>query len=209
MTKLSWRTCYVACFFLLLGRAHAGTITLQFSGNVTQVPVDELFGDIVPGEAIQGSFSFDPSATDLLPADPTTGIYQWTSPFGMTATIGMHEFNAFGSLTIGVINSFVDQYLVLAMNAANDLTLELFMQDDTGTAFDNDHLPLALPDFASFGQKDFHLDASNDDGEVQVDGQFGVLPATAVPEPSSAILLFAAPAILWALCRRRRRNKCN
>jgi hypothetical protein len=204
MNKVRWIACCAACFFLLLGGANASTITVNFTGTVTQVPIDEVFGDISFGEQIQGSFSFDPSAPDLIPGDPSVGSYAFGAPFGMTASIGAHEFDAFGGMSIGILNSFVDQLTVLATNGAGDLTLELFMQDDTGRVFTNDHLPLAPPPEGSFAQKDFHLDAFFDDEEIQVDGQFGAAPTTEVPEPSTAILFLAASMALLALARRRR-----
>jgi hypothetical protein len=48
------------------------------------------------------------------------------APFGMTVTIGVHNFSTSGLLNIGILDSFVDQYTVLAVSSAGDLTLELF-----------------------------------------------------------------------------------
>lgn len=194
------------CLFGLFSMLSAAPLSLQFSANVTQVPVDDAFGDITVGELIRGSFSFDPAALDLVPADPATGVYASTSPFGMTVTIGSHDFTTSGSITIGILNSFVDQYTVLATSASNDLTLELFFQDNTGTAFSNDRLPLTLPALSDFQQRDFHLDAIFDLGEVQVDGQVGSSDAQAAPEPASAALYACAFALLALARLRRHRN---
>src|SRR5579872_2754675 len=114
MNKVRWMACGAACLFVLLGSANASTITVNFTGTVTQVPIDEVFGDIAFGDQIQGSFSYDPSAPDLIPGDPTVGSYAFGAPFGMTASIGAHEFDAFGGMSIGILNSFVDQLTVLA-----------------------------------------------------------------------------------------------
>ncbi len=187
----------------------ADSFSVQFSGNVTQIPLDEVFGDITVGESIGGSFSFDSAAVDLVPTDPATGVYASSAPFGMTVTIGSHEFTTSGSITIGILNSFVDQYTVLAASPSNDLTLELFFQDNTGTAFSNDHLPLTLPPLSDFQQRDFHLDAIFDSGEVQVDGQVGGPDAQAVPEPASAALLTSCIALLALARLRRHRNSTN
>jgi hypothetical protein len=196
----------LVCLSGLFSAMSASPLSLQFSGNVTQIPVDEIFGDITAGELIRGSFSFDPAAVDLVPTDPATGVYASSSPFGTTVTIGSHEFTTSGSITIGILNSFVDQYTVFAASPSNDLTLELFFQDNTGTALSNDHLPLTLPALSDFQQKDFHLDAIFDRGEVQVDGQVGGSDAQAVPEPASAALSACSFALL-ALARLRRH--CN
>jgi hypothetical protein len=198
------RACCLVCLLVIPGAVNASTITLQFAGNVTQVPLDEVFGDLTVGQQIQGSFSFDSSAVDLAPADPATGIYASSAPFGMDVTIGTHEFTTSGSLTIGILNSFVDQDTVFANSASNDLTLELFFQDNTGTAFTNDHLPLTFPAINAFAQRDFHLDALFDAGEVQVDGQIGTSDAQAAPEPASVGLAFAGSLVLLALARLRR-----
>lgn len=120
--------------FVLLQPAWADSVTVQFFGKVTQVPLDEVFGDIEVGDAIQGSFDFDTLAPDLDPSDASVGIYSWTAPFGMAVNVGAHSFNAFGNLNISVLNSFVDQYSVLATDAFEDLTLELFLQDNSGSA---------------------------------------------------------------------------
>lgn len=196
----------LVCLFGLFSAVSASPLSLQFSGNVTQIPVDDIFGDITVGESIGGSFSFDSAAVDLIPADPATGVYASSSPFGMTVTIGSHEFTTSGSITIGILNSFVDQYTIFASSPSNDLTLELFFQDNTATAFSDDHLPLTLPALSGFQQKDFHLDAIFDRGEVQVDGQVVGSDVQAVPEPASAAL-YACSFGLFALLRLRRR--CN
>jgi hypothetical protein len=186
---------------MLLGglvSAHAAVVTFQFSGTVTQVPIDEVFGDIEFGEPLQGSFTFDTSAADLIPNDPSTGTYQWTDPLGMTATIGSHQFAANGLLSISVLNSVVDQYTVLAETSAADITMELFLQDGTGTVFNNDHLPTTPPALGSFAERDFHLDAIFSSGEVQVDGQITTLGGTSVPEPGTLGALGAGLVVLLA-----------
>lgn len=203
------RLCCIASFFILLSSANASTINISFSGNVTQVPLDEAFGDIAFGDPIQGTFSFDSSAADLIPADPAVGSYTFTAPFGMTVTIGAHNFVTTGLLNIGILNSFVDQFTVLAMSASGDLTLELFLQDNTGTAFANDHLPSALPPLSDFAQKDFHLDALTPGGEVQVDGQVGTSAAQGIPEPSSTASVLTGSLVLLALARRKLTNSIN
>ena len=189
--------------FSLLASANASIVTFQFAGNVTQVPIDEAFGDIDFGDAIQGSFSFDTTAADLIPGDPTTGSYNFASPLGMNVSIGLHDFDAHGSLNIGIVNSFVDQFTVLATNADQSLTLELFLQDSTGGVFANDHLPSTVQQLAAFQQRDFHLNAIFAAGEVQVDGQLTAVSAVATPEPTSQGPMLAAFLFLALALRRR------
>jgi len=198
----------VASLFALLSSANADIVTFQFSGNVTQVPLDDVFGDIAFGDAIRGSYFFDTAAIDLVP-DPAIGSFTFSAPFGMAATIGVHDFRAFGSLNIGILNSFVDQYTVLARNASGDLTMELFLQDNTGSVFTNDQLPLAFPPLDSFAQKDFHLNARLAGREIQVDGPLGAPDAQVVPEPSLVGPVLAGSIILLVLARRRRLLQFN
>jgi hypothetical protein len=203
-------SCIVSSFFaacVAIGPACANPITFQFSGTVTQVPVDQVFGDIAFGETFNGTLSFDSAAVDQVPGDPSIGSYIFNAPFGMTVDIGMHDFEATGSLNIEVVDSFVDQYTVLAMDQTGALIMDLFLLDNTGSALGDDHLPQAGPPLASFGERDFHLDDFLDSGEVQVDGEINAPSIQAAPEPSSRIL--SAPillAIFTVIFRRRRRE---
>ena len=192
----------IVALFGVLSSANADTVTFGFTGSVTQVPLDDVFGDIAVGSAIQGSYSFDTTAADLVPADPKTGSYTWSAPFGMLVTIGAHDFSTSGVLNIGVVNSFVDQYTVFALSATGDLTLELFLQDNTGSVFVNDHLPLIAPSLGGFAQKDFHFRGMFAGGEVQFDGQLSAPSVQAVPEPSPAVPLLVG-SIMVMLARRR------
>jgi hypothetical protein len=196
-------SCGAALLFLLTCSAHATPITFQFSGTLSQVPVDEVFGDINAGDEIQGSYTFDSSAMDLVP-DSKVGSFTATAPFGMQVTIGSHNFAAQGSLNIGVLNASVDQYTVLAQSSAGDISLELFLQDNTGAVFSNDQLPITPPELASFAERDFHLDAVFEDQEVQADGQINSL--VAAPEPDPATLVLGGSLVLLGIARWKRRR---
>lgn len=97
----------------------------------------------------------------------------------------------------------MDQYTVLARSAAADLTVELFLQDNTGNVFMNDRLPLAPPPLNQFAIRDLHLDALVAGRQLQVDGQIGTLSAQAVPEPSLVFSVLASSLLLLVACRRR------
>lgn len=198
------KTLTCMAFLLVLFRpAGATPITFQFSGHVTQVPLDEMFGDIAAGDLMHASLHFDTSASDLIPGDPATGSYSFSAPFGIDFTIDSHVFSASGSLNIGVVNSFVDQFTVLGTSAAGDLSLELFLQDNTGNAFSSDQLPLTMPTLADFLQRDFHLDATSALGEVQVDGQLDAANAVAIPEPRLLNFTLAILVIVMTAMRRK------
>jgi hypothetical protein len=195
--------------------AQACPITLNFTGGVTQVPIDDLGTGIQSLNAITGSLTFDSAAVDAIAA-PTSASYTSNgAAFGMTVSIGAGAvtFSESGFLNIGILNSFVDQYTVTASSPT--LTMDLFFQDNSGAAFGSDGLPLSPPALAGFAQREFHLDQTNIAGdETQVDGTITSLTcgsgciASSVPEPSSAALLLTG-AILCGLRSASRRKSKN
>lgn len=205
METITTRFSLVNWLALLLSvPASASPITVQFTGTVTQVPIDDVYGNIAAGSMFEGSYSFNSTAVDLIPGDPASGSYQSLGvPFEMLVAIGGHVFTASDSVNIGIFNSFIDQYTVLALGASGDLTLELFLQDNAATVFANDGLPMTAPLLGAFAIRDFHLHQIAAGGEAQVDGQVTSLSVSAVPEPPARFLVgggFAALLIFW-LCR--------
>ena len=194
-------------------------ITFQFTGTISQVPLDEVFGDITQGQPMTGDFTFESTSPDLVPADPSTGSYQAPAgpPYVFNVSFAGHAFSASDSLGVAVFNASVDQYSVMATNALLSETLEIFLQDNTGTVFANDSLPLSPPLLSAFATSPvaFSLDATFGAGEVQVNGTVDSLTcsscsATAAPEPSSAALLGSAfaGALGWCAVRTARiRNR--
>jgi hypothetical protein len=199
--KLALIVGLMSCASLL----HAAPITLQFTGIVTQVPIDDIYGDIAAGNLFNGSFTFESTATDLIPADPATASYLSSGvPYSMTVSLAGHTFTAADSVSIGVFNSFLDQYTVLALGSGAGVTLELFLQDNSGTVFADDSLPLLLPLLSSLTIADFHFHEVVGGAEVQVDGQ--LTSFTSVPEPSTGLSIFAGALGLWAILRRTQRT---
>jgi hypothetical protein len=192
--------------------AHADPVTFKFTGTVAQVPIDDFNTGIQVLDPIAGSFTFDSAAVDAIAA-PTSASYASNgAAFGMTVSIGPGAvmFLESGFLNIGILNSFVDQYTVHAVSTG--LTLDLFFQDSSGTAFSSDGLPLGAPLLAAFVQREFHLDRTDIAGEeTQVDGTITSLTcgsgcvASAVPEPSYRALVFIGSILCagWQLTRGR------
>ena len=200
----------LALVFLLITCArvsYGAPITIDHSGTITQVPIDDLYGDIAAGSTVQISYTFDSTAVDLIPADSATASYASSGvPFTMTFSFPGHVFTADGSVQIGIFNSFVDQYTVLGTGNGGNLTLELFLQDNGATAFSDDSLPLSAPSLAAFTVADFHFHEIGDDGrETQFDGQLTGTSA-AVPEPSTAVALLLGLGVLAALRPNRNIN---
>ena len=194
--------------------AQADLVTFGFTGTVTQVPIDDVFGDIFAGDPFQGSYTFNSLALDLIPADTAAASFTSAGPaFAMTVTLAGHTFDAADFVNIGIFDSVVDQHTVLAQSGGSNLTVELFFQDNNGGALAGDLLPLAPPSLSPFAVKDFHLLQTLGTGEIQVDGQLDTLTCiagcaapepTPVPEPSSAGLLLTGAGLLAALTARKR-----
>jgi hypothetical protein len=196
--------------------ARSSPITFQFTGTISQVPVDEVFGDITQGQPIAGDFTFESVSPDLVPGDPSVGSYQAPAgpPYAFNVNFAGHVLLADDSLGIAVFNASVDQYSVMATNALLSEILEIFLQDNTGTVFASDSLPLSPPPLSAFASSPvaFSLDATLGAGEVQVNGIIDSLAcascsATAVPEPSSTALL--AGALGWCAVRTARIRNCK
>jgi len=178
------------------------TVDFQFSGTVTNVPLDEVFGDIQFGEALHGTLSFDSTAADQIPLDPTVGAYLWTAPFGMDVQIGTHDFKANGALNIEIVQSFVDQFTALATSPDDSLIMQMFLLDIAGTALGDDHL--SSPNLASFAERDFQLDDVVGAGQIEVLGQLDAQPTA---EPSQVIPLIMMSLAIAALALHRRRYR--
>src|SRR5690242_20339606 len=90
--------------------ANADPLTFNFTGTVTQVPIDDIGTGIQPFDTFAGSFTFDPTAVDAIAAT-TSGSYTSTgAAFGIMMTIGPSAltFAESGLLNVGILNTFVD-----------------------------------------------------------------------------------------------------
>jgi hypothetical protein len=191
-------------FFLILiwgnlADVCASPVTVDFSGTVTQVnfdPDDPYGGTISFGTSLNGSFTFDSTAADAI-ADPSTGSYSMAGPpYEFSMDIGGNIFNVSDSLSIGILNGFVDQYTIYAQTSSGELTMELFLEDEDGSVFSDDSLPGLLPDLNLFETRDFHLirtvidpDTGGISQQDQIDGIIAPAAPVTVPEPSTMILL--------------------
>jgi hypothetical protein len=191
----------IACILSLIASvaAHAAPIAFNFTGTVT----DDPFGLSSFGAPISGSFTFDSAATDSIP-DPSTGSFASSDPlFGFTVNVDGTLYSVIGSLVVNTANDIggVDQYGAIALDGP--LTLELFLQDATGTALSTDALPLVPPAFAGFTVAQFRLFGD----DVEFLGDLTTLVCTAgcssVPEPGALLLLLTA-ALAARFLRRRR-----
>src|ERR1044071_8063240 len=68
--------------------ADASPITFNFTGTVTQVPIDDLGTGVNAFDALIGSLTFDSAAVDAIPTPKSRSYTSNGAGFGMTAMIG-------------------------------------------------------------------------------------------------------------------------
>jgi hypothetical protein len=206
-----------AIFFA--GNSQAVPVDVEFKGTVTTYFVDPantdpFGGSILSGTSFLGHYLYDSAATPNPNPAPTNGIASYTSTglaYGMNVNIGGTPFAIDGSLNVGVANNIsggVDQYTVFAekgiAGGLNDyLTLQLFLQDSTGTVFNNTGLvPLTSTNVQSFDVKSFFLDGvqtiNGKTYQFQVQGNIN-----GIPEPTTVTLLGAGLLGWVTACRRK------
>ena len=203
---------------------HAAPVTYEFGGTI-----DGYYTHSVPGVPIgaqfTGSFTYDPSATEI-PGAP--GQFNAVSAISATVSGLTYQSTTNPSLrditvTNGTTDSFVlntydysigDQYNTgPTIGVLTPYFLYLDLSDTTGQAFADQSLPGTLS-LASFNQSTFYfnwLDFPNGESEVTAYGALSSLHATgvgAIPEPSTAALVGMALAGV-GLARRKRSTSCD
>jgi hypothetical protein len=201
----------------LVSPASASLITFGFTGSVTDVPVDELGIGVGFGSAIEGSYTFESTAADLIAGGSSASYQMAGAPYGLTVDIGGNLFGTTDSLAVNLFDAFVDQYGVLAcssdLSCSGELSIQLFFQDPTGTALGDDLLPLVPPDLTGFASTDFHLFAFVNGSELQIGGSIETLVCAEgcvvpAPEPGALVLVSTGWGLL-ALAGWRRRTRAK
>jgi len=200
----------VAAFLALSygSNVDATPITFAYQGTVTSVaaldpsnpfPVEPAFGT-----PFSGTFTFDSSAADGIPADASTGSYTSSgAPYNLTLSLGGLNF-VFDAVNIGVTNGYSefgfgsDEYLFGSTEA--DATFSAGLVDFTGALFSTDAQPLIAFPLTGLFSRVLFTDII-DDNQVEIAGEITSL--TTVPEPTTILLMGAGVA---GILRRRHRT---
>ncbi len=194
--------------------AHASSTTLsaQFTGSVTGLApgVPSYPGTVTTGDAITGSFAYDPSQV----GSSASGVYTFTTPTGnihqaLTFAISVANFgdgylNSSYTVTIkdtGTKGATLDIHAVTAAQKTVDNKVEYAYIDltFTSTTYTGTLLPTTTTGLSSFNLSNGSLiwdpgGNSGLQGTVGVTGGSLFGPAS-VPEPSSLTLAFIAVAM--------------
>lgn len=194
------------CVFIAIGAVpvYAANISFTFSGTVSDVQGGVFtsggtgtngFGSALP---LSGAFSFNPATSDVLPGDPTWGLYP-NAIQNMTVQVGNYTATFApppGSSVMQVVNNGLGNTFKVTLNGltgnpVNGLSPAIFeieLINPSGSAFANDHLPTTPPSLSSFSSNQWRLVFSGVGNRVQ-----GALTSL-VPLPA-AVWLFGAGLI--------------
>jgi hypothetical protein len=192
--------------------AQASPVTFSFTGVVDNDPFTAF-----DTATFAGSYTFDSNIPQVL-ATPNSGGYADTgASVNMTVSfVGTLDPTVVGpyiadTLNITVNNDFpgpLDEYLVTGTSSTDSmLSIEIRLDDFTGTAFSNTSLPLTPPSLAAFTSVRFALFDGTLDNPIEAEGVLRTLQCTAgcgrtVPEPNAMLLLGVALGAL-GLAKRR------
>lgn len=211
----------VVCF-LTVGVASFGLaaapITLTMTGTLTAI-VYSAGGDFLAGlgfdtgDQMTASFSVDPiGAVDIQPELPGLGNYSFhNSP--VTIQLSGHSFLTHGlqiiiwDLSMPPLDAWV---LAASTPASSTLPLGLTfadfgigLQDPTGAVFSGDALVYPPPPLSAFsGSNDMAIRITDGSELGYLIVQVDAVSVSAVPEPSSVLLLVAGGAIMVLALRR-------
>jgi hypothetical protein len=148
--KLGVVRAFVAAALLVTlgGAAQAQDVTISFKGTVVDA-TDSPFPDVAVGTPFTGYYTYNLATPNTSPISQCGDYQHWTSPYGITVTIGSRTFKTDPmnvNFSMGMCNDFFssDYYL---FQSYNNLDIELVPVHRVGLQFD-DPTQTALTDIA-------------------------------------------------------------
>jgi hypothetical protein len=207
----------VALAALTTASAHAEIVTFEFTAVVSKIfqldPTLPFMTDSVvikdstvrTSDIVHGTFSYDTSAPVWLTPRPDTAVYKDLASltFAFQGGLKFEPATTPGSSQVSVQNNrnyagdtrFLDS-IGIATGVLENESASFFLVDDQGIAFNSTSLPSRLT-LSQFSQRTLTYDIGPDDTRVSVEAEITSLNAvTAVPEPSSYVLLLSGLALL-------------
>ncbi len=185
---------------LITAGAEARPVTIYIEAEVDSVgdSGNYLEGKINPGDIITGYYTYESTTVDSNPEDPVQGNYwHYSTPAGIYLSVGGFDFQTDPTnveFQVFIRNNNLSGDDIYGVDSRNNRSLsngtlveKLFWQlnDDSGTAFSSDALPLTAP-FLSDWQSNILNISGGEKG-----ASFGIWAnvTSAVPEPSTILLL--------------------
>ena len=191
--------------------ARADLVTFSYGGTIAQVaaldPMSPFPDPVDFGTRFSGTFSFDSSAPNAIPGDPTQGSY--ASPTGrFTLSLGGLDF-AYDGLSIGIFDTpgFDFFSVIHAENPTSDsptgVLLSLSLTGLTNAALNSTAQLLLPPSLSLFDTSNaFFFTVTVGGNQVEVGGSLDSL--NLVSEPPVPLLL--ALMVAWWANRSRQRS---
>jgi hypothetical protein len=185
---------------LSVPKAQAELITINITATVDIVEDsgNYLEGKIHIGDTITGSYTYESTTLDSNPLPNGGAYWHYTTPAGISLSVGGFEFRTNPdsvNFVIEITNDYPpnDDYFV---SSNNNLTLSngttvtyvsWHLGDSTGTALSGDTLPVTAPLLSQWQSNnlDIHGGEKMDEFFISAD----VTSAQLVPEPSTLLLL--------------------
>ena len=195
------------------GSASRAEAQVNFSGSTYVCFEDALISDCNPAPAVLGGFGgswsrfVNPGGTQLTfqgygfngTTDAVTG---WTNTLSFgDGSLFANSFT--GTFYLGIVFNTPTQASTLVFTGNATTQNDQLFIDFTSNTLNGTYGGTASPFVGELN--DFSL-LRGANGATQITGRLGVLPTTAVPEPSTTVLLTAGLVLLGVVARRPRRN---
>jgi hypothetical protein len=207
MVKISARAVTLALLLSLPQAVAAQELTFNFTGTISFVDPVIAGGPFAEGQAVSGSFTFDPTVTDEN-ASPAIGHYTSVTQFridipgaGYTATATPNTSRGFIDVRDNA-GTDGDRYVVdveppeqviapATIAGMPQLWFTFLLRDRTGGALSSDALPVVPPSLANWEEASLLIGLTATRDNVHLSGDAVRIQLTSLTGPSPTVLLDA------------------